>query len=165
MMAALKHLKVELELTGSRTTVPSNPKSKLMYYIDCICSVIDVDDGSLSRLRNYNSYYLTAAETDKLLVISMLLDPTELEGKVIFQNDEMCVDSSNKFYNIHAVNHTLAVVNSLVIGGIKRNTTKIMCYKMSWLQDNYLEPLKEVLLQKQREREEPVVNCEICVIL
>ena len=131
MMAAFNHLQVGLEKMGKSVTVSNNPKGKLMYYLNSICTVIDVDDGSLSHLKNYSSYNLTASETDKLLVICALLDPTELVDKVIFQSDEMCGESSNKFYKIHAVNQTFAVADSLVIGGVRRNTTKIMCFKMS----------------------------------
>ena len=152
MMAAFNRLQVGLEKIGKSVTVPNNPKARLMYYLDSICAVIDVDDGSLSRLRNYDSYNLTASETDKLLVICALLDPSELVDKVIFQSDEMCGDSGNEFLNIHAVNHTFAVANSLVIGGVKRNTTKIMCFKMSWLKKNYQEPLQQVLLQRRQEQ-------------
>ena len=164
-MAAFNRLQVGLEKTGKTASIPNNPKAKLMYYINSICSVIDVDDGSLTRLRNYHSYNLTAGETDQLLVVCALLDPSDLVNKVIFQNDQMCGDSSNEFYNIHAVNHTFAVANSLVIGGVRRNTTKIMCFKMSWLRNNYVEPLQQVLLQRRQEQALARQTAQSCVIL
>ena len=164
-MAAFNRLQVGIERTGGTASVPNNPKARLMYYVDCICSVIDIDDGGLSRLRNYSNYFLTGEQTDQLLVLAALLDPRELVNKVIFQSDAMCTDSSNQFYNIHAVNRTLAVANSLIIGGVRRNTTKIMCFEMNWLERNYIEPLKQVLLQRRQEQAAAAQRAQSCTIL
>jgi hypothetical protein len=63
---------VEVKKTGSTVNVPNNPKAKLMYYLDCICPTLDLNETSqnLQRLRNYNSYAsLSASETNELVVL------------------------------------------------------------------------------------------------
>ena len=37
---------------GNTVTIPGDPRAKLMYYLDCICVVLDMTDTTnLSRLR------------------------------------------------------------------------------------------------------------------
>ena len=37
---------------GNTVTIPADPRAKLMYYLDCICVVLDLSDTqNLSRLR------------------------------------------------------------------------------------------------------------------
>ena len=63
---------VEVKKTGSTVNVPNNPKANLMYYLDCICATLDLNETSqnLQRLRNYNSYAsLSASETNELVVL------------------------------------------------------------------------------------------------
>ena len=38
--------KIGLQETGKTCTVPNNNKAKLMYYLDCICSVLKLDDST-----------------------------------------------------------------------------------------------------------------------
>ena len=37
---------------GNTVTIPQDPRAKLMYYLDCICAVLDLaDTANLARLR------------------------------------------------------------------------------------------------------------------
>ena len=64
---------IEIKKTGTTVTVPDNPKAKLMYYFDCVCSCVepDSDDSSIRRLRNYvyrNYSSLSNEEEAQLLI-------------------------------------------------------------------------------------------------
>ena len=141
----MNRTQVGIKVIGSTASVPENSKAKLMYYFDCMCNVLESgsDDGDMSRLRDWRNYNrLTENETDALLLVCVLLSPDTLLGKCIFQNDSMCVNCSNEFYELSAVSRTLMVSNSVVIDGQVRKVEKIMTFKMSWLRDNYVEPLQ-----------------------
>ncbi|KAL4223670.1 hypothetical protein ACF0H5_017138 [Mactra antiquata] len=144
MAAVLGRTEVGIKEIGSTVTVPSNPKAKLMYYLNCMCAVLDLsNESNLSRLRAYSSYdSLTEEETDALIALCFLLSPTELIGKVIFPDAEMCGTSSNKFYEISAIRKNLLVSESIIIGGQQRHVTKIMAFKESWMTQNWIEPMQ-----------------------
>ena len=142
MAALMNRTQVGLKATGSTTSVPRNAKARLMYYFNCMCTVLDMDsDDGDRRLRDFSNYHrLTENETDALLLLCVLLSPDTLLGKCIFQNDSMCGNSGNEFYELSSVSRTLMVSRSVVIDGQVREVEKIMTYKMSWLRENYEEP-------------------------
>lgn len=65
-----------------------------------------------------------------------------LIGKCLFYAPQLCGDRQNEFYELTSVNTQLAVADSIVIGGVRRSVNKIMVFKASWLQDNYVEPFQ-----------------------
>ena len=78
-MAAFVGERVRIRDTSVSVSVPQNSKAKLMYYLNCVATVIQLDDPALSRLKNYQSYYLLSQEeTDALLALVILLSPDEL---------------------------------------------------------------------------------------
>jgi len=57
MTAILGKKEYGVKKTGVSVTVPDNPVAKLMYYLSCICNVINLDpEGKLSRFKNYSNY-------------------------------------------------------------------------------------------------------------
>lgn len=159
-MALMGRTEIGLRKTGSYTSVPNDPKAKLMYYLSCICNLIDLDnsDADIRRLRDYPNYWLLSEDdVTSLIVICIALKPDELMGKLLFANDEMCGNSSNEFYELSAVNHTLMVTDSVLIGGQRKRVQKIMTFRMSWLMNNYINPMKTLLERRsaaQRRAEE-----------
>jgi len=88
-MAAFVGERVGIRDISRSVSVPQNPKAKLMYYLNCVATVIQLDDHALSRLRNYQSYYLLSdEETDALLALVILFSPDELIGKVFFPSED-----------------------------------------------------------------------------
>ena len=82
-MLAQRH-QIGIKETGSSCTVPNNNKAKLMYYLNCVASVLELDNPNLYRLKNYQNYQnLDQEDTDALLLIVTMLSPDELIGKVI----------------------------------------------------------------------------------
>ena len=141
-MAALVSERVGIKKTGVKVTVPDNPKAKLMYYLDCVAVVIQLDDPGLRRLRNHQNYYLlNDAETDALLALVLLFSPDELLGKVFFPSED-CGGFNNQFYELSAVSHMLAVADNIVIGGERKRVSKIMFFQRSWMDDNYFTPIR-----------------------
>lgn len=148
---------MHVKATGVSVSVPNNPRAKLMYYLSCVCNALQLDSSdtmSISTLTDYQKYFrLTEEEKKKLLVFCVTLSPDVLLNKVFFQNDRMCGDSNNKFYDIVTVSNQLVVSSSIVIGGQRKNIRKIMTFKIAWLRKFYLEPL-QALARELDEAEE-----------
>lgn len=141
--------------TGTVVTVPDHPKAKLMYYLNCMCTVLSLHQSvyNITRLTDYRSYnILSDEETASMVLLSTLLDPVTLNGVCIFSDEEACGDSSNKFYEINARRTTVAAAESVMIGNIRASIKKIMCYKMSWLEENYIEPQSYFVALYQNRR-------------
>lgn len=125
---------------GTTATIPANPKAKLMYYLDCVATLIELDNPNLNRLRNFQNYLLlNDAETDALLTLVVLLSPDELIGKIFFPKEDL--PSNNEFYELSAVSHMFAVSDNMVIGGKRTRVAKIMYFKRRWLQNFYITPI------------------------
>ena len=149
-MAALVRERVGIKDITRKVTVPNNPKAKLMYYLDCVAVVIQLDDPILRRLRNYQNYNsLTEAETDALLALVLLFSPDELLGKVFFPSED-CGGLSNQFFELSAVSHMMAVSDNIVIGGERKRVAKVMFFKRSWLDNNFLSPIRSFQGRLQR---------------
>lgn len=157
MAFALENVRLHVKATGTSVTVPGNPRAKLMYYLNCVCSALQLDSSdtrNIARLRNYQNYLsLTEEEKSELLVLCAILSQDVLLNKVFFQNDQMCGNSNNEFYDIGTVANQLVVSSSIVIGGQTKNIRKIMTLKMAWLRTFYLEPI-QALARELEEAEE-----------
>ena len=149
-MAAFVGERVGIRDISRDASVPQNPKAKLMYYLNCVASVIQLDDRALSRLRNYQNYYLLSdEETDALLAFVILFSPDELIGKVFFPSED-CGGHSNQFFELSAVSHMLAVADNIVIGGERKRVGKIMFFQRSWMETYYLSPIRSFQDRLQR---------------
>ncbi|XP_068688059.1 uncharacterized protein [Montipora foliosa] len=149
-MAALIGERVGIRETGTTVTVPENSKAKLMYYLDCVASVLQLDNPNLNRLKDYQRYYsLSEVEIDALLTLVLLLSPDELIGKVFFHSED-CGGSSNKFFELSAVTHMLAVADNVLIGGERKRVAKIMFFQRSWMESNYFSPMRSFEGRLQR---------------
>ncbi|KAL3847856.1 hypothetical protein ACJMK2_018747 [Sinanodonta woodiana] len=162
-MAFFNKKDIEFKMIGCNVRVADDPRAKLMYYLHCMCTVVDLSNTSpnLQRLRNYANYRLTSDEKERLIILCVLLDPDEFIDKCIFQNDVMCLNSSNKFYEITQVNNHLLVAGNVIIGGRNRRVNKIMAFKRNWIQDNYYTPLNILLQQRQMRRQNNATACTI----
>jgi len=145
MAAVLGNLEIGIKKTGNAVRVPADHRARLMFYLDCICNVLNLqnDTEDIARMRNYHNYAsLSDDELDQLLVLCLLVSPDELLDKVIFANDQMCGDFQNEFYELSAVQNRLLVTNSILIGGTQRKVQNIMTFKMSFLEQNYIQPMR-----------------------
>ena len=95
-MAALIGERVGIKDTTISVTVPASPTAKLMYYLNCVASVFELDDRNINRLKNYRNYYLlNDTEIDALLALVILFSPDELIGKVFFPAKTVGEEATN----------------------------------------------------------------------
>ena len=169
-MAFFNRTEVGLKDTTQRVTVPADPRAKLMYYLDCMCTVLKLDDDDdINRLRRFNNYYtLTRTDTNVLLHLCILLKPDVLLNKCIFQNDRLCGGMGNKFYDLETVRNNLLVAGSIMIGGRQKQVTKIMTFTMPWLRYYWTNPM-QVLIERQRQERAAALRRQqtsnTCIIL
>ncbi|XP_067024472.1 uncharacterized protein [Acropora muricata] len=149
-MAGFVSQRIGVKDISRNVTVPNNSKAKLMYYLSCVKTVIQLDDSTLQRLTDYHNYHLlTDPETDALLAMVILFSPDELLGKVFF-HDEDCGGWTNQFFELSSVSHMLAVTDNILIGGERKRVAKVMFFKRSWLDNNYFTPLRSFQGRLQR---------------
>jgi hypothetical protein len=140
---------VNVKKTTRPMTIPSNDTARMMYYLSCVCNVIDCDrDEDIRRLTNYANWArLSTDERRPLLVLCYTFSPDVFGDKVFFHREELCVQFSNEFYTINQMRHRLVAVESIIIAGRERQVNKIMTYKMSWMRMYYLEPMPRLARQ------------------
>ena len=151
---------LSFEQTGVHASVPSNDVARLMYYLKCVCTVIDCDDDpAICRFTNYNNWSSLSYEEQKvLLVLCYKFSPDEFEDKVFFNSDELCGDSSNEFYKINQIRHRMIAADSIIIAGRECSVTNIMTYKMSWMHQNYIGPMQRMVQHMNRPTIPTIVN-------
>jgi hypothetical protein len=141
-----------------------------MYYINCVCTVIDYNDGNIQRYRNYSNWANMSDEEDWLIfVLGLALAPNEWEGKVFFNRPDLCPEASNEFYEIGEVRNEFFVVQSIVIGGQQRRVKNIMTYKQSWMENNFYEPIRNLTFRfspagQRQEAIQRAMISQACVI-
>ena len=131
------------QVADVKVQVPDNPTAKLMYYLNCILSVLDINDAEFQRYKNFRNYYtMTRAEKTALIRICVLLGPDVLNDKVIFENNS--IDEPNKFFKVGQSKISVAAVNSIIIGGASRRVLEIMIYTRDWIMRFFYAPLREL---------------------
>ena len=174
MSAFLTSRKLSIRDTSVDATVPNNPKARLMYYINCVASVIKAPQ--LERYRNYQQYYnIPDSEIDDILEIAKLFNPKVLVEIGIFILEEN-MDRDNRFLEITNEEMGIHVNDEIFIGGVKVRVSKLMVFKKVWVMRNYLEPYESltrrdqnVVIQSYRDtnfvyyrRQDPLEECLDC---
>ncbi|XP_052270718.1 uncharacterized protein LOC127871642 [Dreissena polymorpha] len=114
---------------------------------------MDKDGEELKRLARFWTYRsLSESDTDLLILLCLALKPDILMNKCIFLDDEMCGYMDNEFYEIEAVKNSLLVAGSVMIRGRSRRVSKIMTFKMPWLKEHWMNPMKELIEEQERKR-------------
>jgi hypothetical protein len=144
-MPSVQRTDVGFRQVGTFASVPDNDIARCMYYLKCVCSVIDCGNENILRYTTYQNYSrLSVDEHEVVYKLCLLLSPDEFEDKLFFDNDALCGSSGNEFYEISQVQHVVRAVGSIVIAGQRRQATSIMAYKMSWMRANYLGPMSRL---------------------
>ena len=139
MAAFLNQNRIGVARVGVTVNVPSNPYSKLMYYLSCVASSLDIRN-ELAEYTNYAyTISLTLADKKKIVVLCSLFSPDELIGKCWFPNED--IDSSNEFFELSQVTNQLLVTENILIGAHSRRVAKVMFFQRSWMNNNYFNPL------------------------
>lgn len=138
---------VRVKAVGVTVNVPSDDTAKLMYYLSCVNNCLD--DFLPDKLTSFASWYMADSATKRtILTTCVLLSPDKLMGKVIFPVKDDAMSSGNEFLEIEQARTQTLVATDLdsavVIEGRKVTINKIMLFKMSWLDNNFLKPLKRL---------------------
>jgi hypothetical protein len=136
MAAFLQTNELETKRTTVKTTVLNNDVARLIYYLNCVCTVIDCKgDADIQRFISYQNWRRLSNDEQKLLVnLCHTISPDVLHNKVFFQYNALCVNFDNEFYEISQVRNQLLVAESIVIAGRTRHVNKIMVHKQEWMQ-------------------------------
>ncbi|CAF4245016.1 unnamed protein product, partial [Adineta steineri] len=98
-MAVYQQSNYGIRETGTTTSVPNNDIARCMYYLKCVCAVIDCNDANILRYTNYNNYWILSDSEDEIVYkLCLTLSPDEFEDKVFFESDAMCGSSGNNFF-------------------------------------------------------------------
>ena len=147
MALVANRTEVGLERIGGSVTCPDDPRARLMFYLKCMCDVLDLDNPNIYRLIDYQNYFrLTPKEITDLMTLCVLLSPDELEGKCIFEDANVCGEKMNQFVAVEAVQHRLLVTPELMLGNQVKHVKKIMFYKKAFLEFYYLIPIVQLKL-------------------
>lgn len=147
--------------TGKKCNVPHNNIARLMYYLSCVGSCMQVEGNFFPpRLRQYDEYYSLSDDEKKAVVAcAILFNPVVTEE---LRHVIVAVDNAGQFSNdflefsqtadLRAMN--INPQRAVVIQGKHVQVLKIMIYQMSWLKNNLLNPL-EAEMWRVRSRPSP----------
>lgn len=151
MSASFGINKLQLRAYGEATTVPNNNIAKLMYYLDCVSTVIEYDKYNI--LTDYQHYYeLTFEQKKAVYELALLLHPKIFIDAGIFIVDPALLidDLSNKFYKITDETIGVHANQQIVVGGKTVRVLNVMACDSSWLNRNYYIPLQAITNEIER---------------
>ncbi|XP_028402534.1 uncharacterized protein LOC114525403 [Dendronephthya gigantea] len=148
-MALLERSQIGVKEFGSATFVQNDPRAKLMYYLSCVCSVLDLQQNVPYRLTQHATTYnhLTPDEMTELMALCILFSPDVLKDQVFFY-DNSSFGSRNRFLELSAVKSSMLVAGDVIIGGQRRRVAKIMTCTREWLQYYYEQPMAMMLSRR-----------------
>ena len=96
---------MEIKLVERNLAIPDNRMAKLMYYLDCLVNIIDLDDGTvnLDRLTDYEHYYNLTEEEQKMVAgLCIVSNPEALEqfSLLLVKPELLPNGSGNEFFDI-----------------------------------------------------------------
>jgi hypothetical protein len=127
-----------------KTNVANNDVARLMYYLHCVCTAIEIEqDAEVRRFTSYDNWAgLSVDEQTVLLRLCYTFSPDILEDKIFFHNETLCTDNLNEFIEISQVRQQFLAAESIVIAGQTREVNKIMVYKAQWMRVYYVQPMR-----------------------
>lgn len=146
---------------GVKVQVPNNNIARLMYYLNCICVVIDYDRNL--TLTDYQHYYkLNRVELKTLYDLVNLFDPKIFINAGIFIIDSNLLpnDLSNQFYKITDEKIGFHVNENVLIGGKDVKVLNVMACDWNWLSENYYTPLKKINRYVPGQQISPLVDTD-----
>ena len=141
MSVSLGYQSLNVKPIGQTVTVADNSLARLMYYLDCVFTVIQYDQSS--RLTDYQNYYLLSKEEEQtVLGLVALFNPKVMSDLSLFIVSRNLVPygSSNEFYQITDDRIGVHVNSEVVIGGRVVKVLKIMACTEDWIYRNYINP-------------------------
>ena len=117
MSLNLKYQSLNIKSTGRAVPAPTNKLAKLMAYLKCVFSVIQIDESTRLTEHYYN---LTKEEEQTFLGLCALFNPKVMTELSLFIVDSDLVPEGehNKFFQITDDRIGVHINSEVVIGGI-----------------------------------------------
>lgn len=134
--------------TGTTVTVPDNSIARLMYYLNCCNSCLDVLESKLTQYRNYS--YLSVDEKAAVVALSAILSPDELLNNCFIpveSGNPILRGSSNKFFELETATSVLGGTvrpsGVVMMEGKRVQVNKFMIVTRSWLESYFITPFQQ----------------------
>ena len=134
---------------GHKVDIPSAPIAKLMYYLDCVNAVVQIDDISNSKLIDYQNYFkLSSAEQKLVYEIAKLLDPSKFINAGVFIHTPQLIfsdNTDNEFIELKQETIGAHFNQEIMIAGKSVKLKKTMACNDRWLNCFYFKPMYEYI--------------------
>ena len=146
MSIELEYKKLEVEKVVDEIIgkIPENKLAKLMYYLECVFTVIESD--TEKKYTNYNNYYsITKPDESIILGLVHTFNIKLMQDLNLFkvEPDYVPIDKENEFYEITDEKFNGKVNSEVIIEEKTRKVLKVMACKQSWIVKYYENPIKE----------------------
>ena len=137
---AMKNVKVKA--FGTEVTVPDNPYAKLLYYLNCVATVIDFHDRDFLDCQNYDK--LPYEILDKVYKTAKEFHPKLfIDAKVFIVNPDIIPQGfGNQFFEINDETIGVHVNERILIGKVEVKVLNVMACKYNWLNKFYFTPIE-----------------------
>ena len=158
---------IRIKAFGRYTTIPKNDMAKLMYYLHCVTSVIDIIDPVLTDYQNYKE--LTGEQLMEVYNKAKEYSPDKfLSHKIFIINQDLPNNSlENEFYEITDETIGIHADKEIAIGGRISKVNKIMVCNNNWLSVYYYSPISvvdkivyDIKSRENRNYQSQIVNTE-----
>ena len=141
MQANLTLNKFRIRDTTVNVIIPPNDLARLMYYLNCVNSVLNFPN--LTPYTDYHNYYLYNHEINNIIYYAKLFNPNQMTSIRAFVLDEN-ISISNRFFEITDEVYCIHANEKFVIGGSVVKISKVMVYKSDWAAFFYFLPLQRL---------------------
>ena len=154
---------MEIKLVERNLAIPDNNIAKLMYYLDCLVNIIDLDDGTvnLDRLTDYEHYYNLTEEEQKMVAgLCIVSNPEALEqfSLLLVKPELLPNGSGNEFFDIKDPRLGVEVPEEVTFAETPVKVLKVMVCTEEWIDKYYTQPAQSFIEEEQAKAQNKGAN-------
>ena len=154
---------MEIKLVERNLAIPDNRMAKLMYYLDCLVNIIDLDDGTvnLDRLTDYEHYYNLTEEEQKMVAgLCIVSNPEALEqfSLLLVKPELLPNGSGNEFFDIKDPRLGVEVPEEVTFAETPVKVLKVMVCTEEWIDKYYTQPAQSFIEEEQAKAQNKGAN-------